>query len=1072
VASLGKYGEIPVGLYTGTPNISIPLYEISEGPLSVPISLSYHAAGIRVEEIASNVGLGWALNAGGMVSKQIRGQDDDIGWVKSPGNLIRDILASGTSSEKSSFKQALAYGSMDGEPDIYYYNFNGRSGKFLFDEDGTLYNYPAENVSIVGGGYGNGWEIIAEDGTKYEFAASKAEYVYTGRICDGSSTEGYMAWYLTKITSADGKRHVDFVYEPITYNVEMSLGETKYVTVFPGDDNCIPNTYSSCSSNSFYTTHRLTQINFSGGRVDFGYSSQDRQDLPGTNSLESVRVYSGSAPTDELVKEYVFGYSYFGAGSTYADQKRLKLDTLTETTPNGNKPPHVFTYEESIQMPSRLSSNKDHWGYYNGANNVGGIPTLTYHYDNGNTWPINGGADRSANAATMQACILKKITYPTGGETLFTYETNESTDPRVAVAEYDETNYQLNDVQPWKTYTSPYETDTFVVPTGEGVEVSFSSINGFESHLGDPLYNCDNFSWVLLKDGVPTSISGTIAPESDPSNENLGLNGVTLDLDPGTYKFQFNFYCPPDNQDYYNILVTVKTPVEVSGNILRYVGGLRIKQIEDRPADGGPSVVKNYKYPVGGTLVNFPEYGYEWTVELWEAPNYIDCHHEKTCNYIVVSSSTNYPLATTNGSYVGYGRVIEDLGERGEVEHFYRAYTDVANDFPFPPLEMSDWQRGSELQTNHYTFDGNGQRVPKKEVTYSYFNVPKGTIKGYKPSSQYVTTGCIQPSSNPPFMTYDILPDFYILSGVTERLYDEDDPSKFVETRVSYGYDPYHYQQTEVVTTVSGDGGALEDQLVVKRKFPQDYSTASASGSEALGIQTLNDLHVVNVPIEEYVFRQKRDTLSGQLSDQHVVSGTITTFKPFDPYPDKIFRLERNGAMSLSSFGAGSTLVNNVFVKNTNPTINGSYTPAIEFATYDSDGNLASQRMADGTHVYYIWGYNGRYPIAKIENFSTSQASAVQASLIDPAVNASNTDVSPATEDTLRTKLGDLRTATALSGAMVTTYTYDPLVGVTSVTDPRGQTVYYEYDGFNRLKAVRDANGKILSTNEYHYRGQ
>src|SRR5690606_30507535 len=107
VASLGKYGEIPVGLYTGTPNISIPLYEISEGPLSVPISLSYHAAGIRVEEIASNVGLGWALNAGGMVSKQIRGQDDDIGWVKSPGNLIRDILASGTSSEKSSFKQAL-----------------------------------------------------------------------------------------------------------------------------------------------------------------------------------------------------------------------------------------------------------------------------------------------------------------------------------------------------------------------------------------------------------------------------------------------------------------------------------------------------------------------------------------------------------------------------------------------------------------------------------------------------------------------------------------------------------------------------------------------------------------------------------------------------------------------------------------------------------------------------------------------------------------------------------------------------------------------------------------------------
>ncbi len=54
----------------------------------------------------------------------------------------------------------------------------------------------------------------------------------------------------------------------------------------------------------------------------------------------------------------------------------------------------------------------------------------------------------------------------------------------------------------------------------------------------------------------------------------------------------------------------------------------------------------------------------------------------------------------------------------------------------------------------------------------------------------------------------------------------------------------------------------------------------------------------------------------------------------------------------------------------------------------------------------------------------------------------------------------------------LTTYTYDPLIGVTSITDPRGETIYYHYDNFNRLEYVKDAQGKILSENEYHYKNQ
>jgi len=68
--------------------------------------------------------------------------------------------------------------------------------------------------------------------------------------------------------------------------------------------------------------------------------------------------------------------------------------------------------------------------------------------------------------------------------------------------------------------------------------------------------------------------------------------------------------------------------------------------------------------------------------------------------------------------------------------------------------------------------------------------------------------------------------------------------------------------------------------------------------------------------------------------------------------------------------------------------------------------------------------------------------------------------------------LDDIRDNSVLDNAMITTFTYDPLIGVTSVTDPKGYAMYYEYDEFNRLKHVKDAANHILSENQYHYKGQ
>ena len=68
---------------------------------------------------------------------------------------------------------------------------------------------------------------------------------------------------------------------------------------------------------------------------------------------------------------------------------------------------------------------------------------------------------------------------------------------------------------------------------------------------------------------------------------------------------------------------------------------------------------------------------------------------------------------------------------------------------------------------------------------------------------------------------------------------------------------------------------------------------------------------------------------------------------------------------------------------------------------------------------------------------------------------------------TLITKLNEIRTT--LPSAMVTTYTYKPLVGITSQTDPNGITTWYEYDGFGRLKNVLDNNSKVTGSYRYNY---
>src|SRR4029079_11571256 len=91
VASLGKFGEVPVNMFTGMPDISIPIHTMSYGRINVPITIRYHAASVKPAQQPGWVGSGWDLESIGTISRQVRGGLDEFYISSSTGNATHPL---------------------------------------------------------------------------------------------------------------------------------------------------------------------------------------------------------------------------------------------------------------------------------------------------------------------------------------------------------------------------------------------------------------------------------------------------------------------------------------------------------------------------------------------------------------------------------------------------------------------------------------------------------------------------------------------------------------------------------------------------------------------------------------------------------------------------------------------------------------------------------------------------------------------------------------------------------------------------------------------------------------------
>lgn len=188
---------------------------------------------------------------------------------------------------------------------------------------------------------------------------------------------------------------------------------------------------------------------------------------------------------------------------------------------------------------------------------------------------------------------------------------------------------------------------------------------------------------------------------------------------------------------------------------------------------------------------------------------------------------------------------------------------------------------------------------------------------------------------------------------------------------------------------------------------------------------------------------------------------------------------KRNGSVISSAktkFENNSLYPTSVITENA---FDGSVKTVIRYDKYDNKGNLVQyttnidENTGEGFPTTLIYGYNQTLPIVKIEGAKLSDLKFIVIPVGSPGiVTLSDQDADEASEKLLMEGLDEYRNNEKLKNFMVTTFTYDPLIGITSVTPPNGVREIYKYDSNGKLKMVVDVNGNILNENKYNIKPQ
>ncbi|OIR12068.1 hypothetical protein GALL_63190 [mine drainage metagenome] len=1043
-AALGQYGNVQVSLFTGTPKIGVPLYEIGGKNVNLSIDMSYNASGFKPQDIASWVGLGWTLNAGGVITRSVMGNPDNSSNYFYANNAYANTSRLTNLYSTYNYIDSIQKGYNETQPDVYYFNFGSYSGKFFVTPDLQIIKKEKNNLNISAQGINyidassSSFTIVDEKGNTYLFAAAEMSFM---QLDDGLASNQSIilsynypsSWYLSSITSADGNERMVFNYSSVASGQTMMNNYLQNNSVTYDHNTRVTSnfTYETFVSNNIFPPPTVTitgkkylqSVVFYKGpqaytTVNFETVTNQRQDLdhtqfPGEQLLQDIKIYNQSG----IIKQYNFSYSYFN-NSTYPTNyynKRLRLDNIQEIAVDGvtaNKPPYTFSYNNN-PIPTYTLAGLDHWGFYNNTDN---ISTLVPNYSiPGDITQYGSGANREPDINGSSTAILQQITYPTGGYTTFQYELHQGIDSHDGVTLHNVGGLRVKSITDYSFTSKQATTKSYSYLTNSGTSSGLTTMPNYASFSSSHHY----------ADGT--------SPDYDIYYMTLSANSV---FGLGT----------------------------IQGS---HIGYAQVTETQTDPATNNSLGKTVYRYNI-------------------LAPNQND---DNISNGELIEQTV----------YDINNKVLSDL---------QNTYKDTVVNANAVVIKVQTLNKQDNLTTLCLPSNG-GPCIWYNPATvgFAYPNTSCSLTKIFNTKYNYYGYSMLGQSKN--------------LVQQTETKYDQlTSAYTTVTKKFTYG-NPNHTYPTLIEQTASNN-----DEIATSIKYAGDYNTAGATDNNSLGIAFLQSKNIIGADIETVQYRQNLDG-----SNKRYIGGKINFYAPNYPYLQSMYHLEMSQPL-LTVQASGISGGNFTFDPNYKPTAvfaydaygnlsqQGKYMDAPKSYVWDYQHMLPSAEVnnANSSDIAYTgfepgatggnWsGFNpssittgaiagqNSYALAG-GSLSVINLSAAKQYIVSYWIHSGSVSVStntgsatgvPGTSINGWTYYEHLLPAsstqvTVSSGsanidelrlfpkdAQMSTYTYNPLVGITSQCTPDNKFAFYEYDGLTRLVNVKDQYGNIIKNYKYNY---